>query len=55
MDINKARDDGVAVASAGHMQLISTSLQADNHANTSSLNFYRSDTLPDTQPTMSKY
>jgi len=34
-----------------HMQIICTSLQTDNHANTSSLNIYRPDALPDTQPT----
>jgi len=27
----------------------------DNHTNTSSLNFYRSDALPDAQPTVSKH
>jgi len=30
-----------------HMQVICTSLQTDNHNSTSSLNFYRPDTLPD--------
>ena len=44
----------MAVASAGHMQTICTSLQTDNHINTSSLNFYRLDALPDAQPTVSK-
>jgi len=29
-----------------HMQTICTSLQTNNHANTSSLNFYRLDALP---------
>jgi len=29
-----------------HMQIICTSLQTDNHANTSPLSFYRPDTLP---------
>jgi len=38
-----------------HMQIICTLLQTDNHANTSSLNFYRPDALPDAQPTMSKH
>jgi len=37
-----------------HMQIICTSFQTDNHASTSSLNFYRPDTLTDTQPTVSK-
>jgi len=32
-----------------HMQTICTSLQTDNHTNTSSFNFYRPDTLPDAQ------
>jgi len=31
----------------GHMQTICCSLQTDNHTNTSSLNFYRPDALPD--------
>jgi len=34
-----------------HMQIIYTSLQTDNHAsNTSWLNVYRPDALPDAQP-----
>ena len=33
----------------------STLLQTDNHTNTSSLNFYRPDALPDTQLTSSKH
>jgi len=38
-----------------HMQIICTSLQTDNHASTSSLNFFhRPDALPDAQPTASK-
>jgi len=37
-----------------HMQTTCTSLQADNHINTSSLNFYRLDALPDAEPTVSK-
>ena len=32
-----------------HMQIICTSLQADNHPSTSSLIFYRPDALPDAQ------
>jgi len=37
------------------MQTICTSLQIDNHAtNTSSLNIYRLDSLPDAQPTVSE-
>jgi len=38
-----------------HMQIIYTLLQTDNHASSSSLNFYRSQTFPDTQPTVSKH
>jgi len=38
-----------------HIQTICTSLQTDNHTNTSSLNFYRPDALPDAQPTVSKH
>ena len=34
-----------------HMQIISTSLQTDNHASTSPLSFYRPDALPAAQPT----
>ena len=34
---------------------ICTLLQTDNDANTSSLNFYRTDGLPDVQPTVSKH
>jgi len=37
----------------GHMQTICTSLHIDNHINTPKLNFYRPDTLPDAQPTVS--
>jgi len=37
---------GVTVASADHTQTICTSLQTENHTNTSSLNFYRPDALP---------
>jgi len=38
-----------------HMQIICTTLQTDNHANTSSLSFYRPDALPAAQPTVSKH
>jgi len=34
------------------MQTICTSLQTDNHTNTSSLSFYRPYALPDAQPTV---
>ena len=35
-----------------HMQTNCTSLQTDNHTDTSSLSFYRPDALPDTQPSV---
>ena len=35
------------------MQTICTSLQTDNHTNTSSLNFYRPEALPGAQLTVS--
>ena len=38
-----------------HMQTMCTLLQTDNHTNTSSLNLYRPDALPDAQPTVSKH
>jgi len=38
-----------------HVQITCTALQTDNHASTSSLNFYKLDSLPDTQPTVSKH
>jgi len=38
-----------------HMQIICTSLQTNNQANSSSLNFYRPDVLFDAQPTVSKH
>ena len=38
-----------------HMQIICTSLQVDNHACTSSLDFYRLNVLPDAQPTVSTH
>ena len=48
--LNEARGDGVLECSGISwtiMQTICTSLQTDNHSNTSSLNFYRPDALPD--------
>jgi len=44
LDLNEARDDevcGMQRHQLDHMQTINTSLQTDNHTNTSSLNFYR--------------
>jgi len=47
LDFTGARDDGVAVASAGpYMQIICTLLQTDNHASASLLSFYRPVALP---------
>jgi len=37
------------------MQIICTSLKTDDHASTSSLNFYRPDAFSDAQPTVSKH
>jgi len=39
----------------GHMQIICTSLQTDNHASTSPLSFYRPDALCAAQPKASKH
>ena len=58
LDLNEARDDGVwgqQWHQLDHMQTICTSLQTDNHTNTPSLNFYRTDALPDAQRTVSKH
>jgi len=58
LDLTEARDDGVLGMQwhqLDHMQMICTSLQTDNHTNTSSLNFYRPDALPDAQPAVSKH
>jgi len=46
---------GLWMAVASAEQTICTSLQTDNHTNTSSLNVYRPDTLPDAQSTVSKH
>jgi len=56
LDFNDARDDRVAVESSRPpYAIIYISIQTDNHATTSSLNFYRLDVLPDAQPTVSKH
>jgi len=50
LDLDEARDDedlGCQWHQLDHMQTICTSLQTDNHTNTSSFNFYRPDALPD--------
>ena len=49
----KWRGFGLAVAQPGHMQTIGTLFQRDNHADTSSLDFYRQDALPGVLPTLS--
>jgi len=48
LDLNEARDDGVSgwISRTLIIQTICTSLQTDNHTNTSSLNFCRPDALP---------
>jgi len=58
IDLNEARVDGVLGwqwHQLDYMQTISTSLQTDNHTNTSSLNFCRPDALLDAHPTVSKH
>ena len=54
LDFTGARDSEWQWQQLGHMQ-VCTSLQTDNHINTSSLNVYRPDALPDAQPTVSKH
>ena len=58
LDLNEAIDDGVFGMQwhqLDRIQTIRTSLQTDNHTNTSSLNFYRLDALTDAKPTVSKH
>jgi len=47
LDFTEARDSEWLWHQLGHMQTICTSLQTDNHSNTSSVNFYRPDALSD--------
>jgi len=54
LDFTEARDSEWEWHQLGHMQ-VCTSLQADNHASTSPLSFYRPDALPAVQPTASKH
>ena len=55
-DLNEARYGEILGSSGISMQTICTSLlQTDNRINTSSLNCYRLDALPDAQPTLSKH
>jgi len=58
LDLNEARDNGVLGwqwHQLDHTQTICTSLKTDSHTNTSSVNFYRPDALPDAQPTVSEH
>jgi len=54
LDFTEARDSELQWHQLDHMQ-VCTSLQADNHASTPPLSFYRPDALPATQPTTSKH
>jgi len=47
--------DGSGISWTIYEIICTSSLQIDNHTNTSSLNFYRPDALPDAQPTVSKH
>jgi len=56
LDLYEATDDGVLRCSGiSWKQTICTSLQTEKPINTSSLNFYSTYALPDTQPTVSKH
>jgi len=54
LDFTEARDTEWQWHQLGHVQ-VCTLLQADNHASTPPLSFYRPDALPTTQPPASKY
>jgi len=54
LDFSEARDSEWHWHRLDHMQ-VCTSLQTDNHANTSLLTFYRPDALSAAQPTASKH
>jgi len=54
LDFTKARDSEWQWHQLGHMQ-VCTLLQADNHASTLPLSFYRPDALSAVQPTESKH
>jgi len=54
LDFTEARDSEWQCHQLGHMPLC-TSLQADNHASTPPLSFYRPNALPATKPTASKH
>ena len=58
LHLNEPRDDGVLGWQRHqlvYMQTICTSLQTDNHTNTSSLSFYRPGALSGAQVTVSKH
>jgi len=58
LDFNETRDDGVfgwQCHRPDHMQTICILLWTDNHASTSSLNFYRPDAFPDAQTKLSEH
>jgi len=58
LDFNEAKDYRVLGWQwhwSGNMKTICTSLQTDNHNNTSSRNFYRPNALSDARPTVSKH
>ena len=58
MDLNEARDDtvlGWQWHQLDHTQTFCISLQTDNHINTQSLNFYKTDALPDAQRTVFQF
>ena len=58
LDLKEARDYGVLGwqwHQLDYMQPTCTSLQTDNHTNTSSLKVYRPDALPGVQLTLSKH
>ena len=54
LDFTEARDSEWQWHQLGHMQ-VCTSREADNHASTPPLSFYRPDDLPAAQPTASKH
>ena len=54
LDFTKARDSEWQWQQLGHTQ-VCTSLQADNHASTLPLSFYRPDAFPAAQPTASMH
>ena len=54
LDFSEARDSEWPWHQLGHMQ-VCTTLQTDNHASTPPLSFFRRDTFPATQPTVSKH